>query len=125
MTLRVVKSELSYQSECHCAKTLFFISTNQIQLSYQSECHCAKTDESTRVTMNLLSYQSECHCAKTGLASKISSVLLSYQSECHCAKTVVAKSPLQGDVHSDLIRDNIRAIEQVNHLFVLINIILN
>lgn len=25
----------------------------------------------------------------------------SYQSERHCAKTVVAKSPLQGDVHSN------------------------
>ena len=72
-----------------------------------------------------LSYQSECHCAKTQEHGYAQMIELSYQSECHCAKTVVAKSPLQGDVHSDLIRDNIRAIEQVNHLFVLINIILN
>ena len=49
----------------------------------------------------------------------------SYQSECHCAKTVVAKSPLQGDVHPNWIRDNIRTIKQVNRLLILIYIILN
>ena len=34
---------LSYQSECHCAKTHCFPSSLQYALSYQSECHCAKT----------------------------------------------------------------------------------
>ena len=34
---------LSYQSECHCAKTVASSISLSVVLSYQSECHCAKT----------------------------------------------------------------------------------
>ena len=34
-------------------------------LSYQSECHCAKTSDQFDEEDEMLSYQSECHCAKT------------------------------------------------------------
>ena len=37
----------------------------ETKLSYQSECHCAKTDEEDKDRNVKLSYQSECHCAKT------------------------------------------------------------
>ena len=57
------------------------------KLSYQSECHCAKTSVSTYQLAVLLSYQSECHCAKTEVIATSADILLSYQSECHCAKT--------------------------------------
>ena len=115
----------SYQSECHCAKTAAVSFLGMVLFSYQSECHCAKTVKVNSYDVTGFSYQSECHCAKTIITNIDITTTFSYQSECHCAKTVVAKSPLQGDVHSDLIRDNIRTIKQVNHLFILFTIILN
>ena len=115
----------SYQSECHCAKTVTRFVVFAVKFSYQSECHCAKTEFSNFVHLCKFSYQSECHCAKTYVLGDSACTVFSYQSECHCAKTVVAKSPLQGDVHSDLIRNNLRTIKQVNHLFILSTIILN
>ena len=95
------------------------------QFSYQSEYHCAKTLIETHTGSNEFSYQSEYHCAKTTPHNMVIVQWFSYQSEYHCAKTVAAKSPLQGDVHSTWIENNIRTIEQVNHLFILIDIILN
>ena len=63
--------------------------TSRNRLSYQSECHCAKTTKRCFENVLLLSYQSECHCAKTVLSWRTRGALLSYQSECHCAKTTV------------------------------------
>ena len=98
---------------------------NLYKFSYQSECHCAKTVYTVCKVHKKFSYQSECHCAKTSQRCSRTCDRFSYQSECHCAKTVVAKSPLQGDVHPNWIRDNIRTIKQVNRLLILIYIILN
>ncbi len=36
-------TELDYQSERHCSKTIEFESNNPTELDYQSERHCSKT----------------------------------------------------------------------------------
>ena len=46
--------KFSYQSECHCAKTLSQFLAWLEQFSYQSECHCAKTELSKEEFMKRL-----------------------------------------------------------------------
>ena len=69
-------------------QNLHFRGNSGEQLSYQSECHCAKTVQAVTVLHLRLSYQSECHCAKTHIVRPMQGLWLSYQSECHCAKTL-------------------------------------
>ena len=85
----LLNEQFSYQSECHCAKTVLPSLLITTMFSYQSECHCAKTASSAWPRDLEFSYQSECHCAKTYALSSRQRCRFSYQSECHCAKTNV------------------------------------